>query len=241
MKSELRGPGRYRLATLVVAITIGSSPLHAETPAEQTLARIRDLYAKGDYGGVRRELLAAYDRAPDPALLFALGQVELNLGNYAAAIDYYERFITTGPSDEQVALAQQAIGAARMRLANPDEPADAVTPVPTPEPVEPIRTRRRWTTEDTGLLALGAAAVVVGAGLYTYGYRMGSDASGTLAEYDERLDQARATQWTGVGIASAGALLAGVTVLRWRLRSDGAVISAAATPSGASLVVSRRW
>lgn len=229
---------RCGLATLVVAIAIGTSPLHADTPAEQTLARIRELYASGDYEGVRRELLAAYDRDPDPALLFALGQVELNLGNYAAAIDYYERFITTGPSDEQVALAQQAIGAARMRLANPD----AVTPVPTPEPVvEPRRTRRRWTTEDTGLLALGAAAVVVGAGLYTYGYRLGTDRSGTLADYDERLDQARATQWTGVGIASAGALLAGVTVLRWRLRSDGAVITAAANPSGASLVVSRRW
>ncbi len=229
---------RCGLATLVVAIAIGSSPLVADTPAEQTLVRIRGLYAEGDYQGVRRELLAAYGRDPHPALLFALGQVELNLGNYAAAIDYYERFITTGPSDEQVALAQQAIGAARMRLANPD----AVTPVATPEPVvEPRRTRRRWTTEDTGLVALGAAAVVVGAGLYTYGYRVGSDGSGTLAEYDARLDQARATQWTGVGIASAGALLAGVTVLRWRLRSDGAVITAAATPSGASLLVSRRW
>lgn len=203
----------FRLA--VVTLVLVAAPLSAHADDDARMQRVRDLYAKGDYDGVKRELLAQYDDKPEPALLFALGQVELNLGNYQAAIDYYERFIATSPSDEQVALAQQAIGAARIRLAEPppEPPPVIVAPPPEePEQPEPVRTKR-WTLTHTGLVAFGGAAALLGAGLLYYSHRLGNDQSGTLMDYDARLDQARTTRLTGAGIAAAGTLLVGVTLL----------------------------
>lgn len=215
---------RCALAVLFVAMT--SAGVRAD---DAVPGRIRELYARGDYEGVRALLLKQYAKDPQPALLFALGQVELNLGHYEIAIDYYEKFIATGPGDDQIALAQQAIGAARMQLN-----------APSPKPLTPTvvrRTpRREWYTEDTGLVALGGAAVLVGSGVLVYSGRLGNDRSGNLSEFEDRLALARTTRWTGLGIAAAGAAVIGVTVLRWRLRPDREVI---VTPTGVGIVA--RW
>lgn len=207
----------------LAAITLATPLAHADRkPSPEPgdpMRKVRELYAKGDYEGVRAELLAQYELDPRPALLFALGQVELNLGNYQAAIDYYERFIATSPAEDQVALAQQAIGAARIRLAEPQPEPPAPTPVVAadtrreidqPEPERPRE--KRWTMTHTGLVVFGGAAMLLGGGLLYYSHSLGNDRSGTLAQYDSRLDQARTTRWTGIGVAAAGTLLVGVTV-----------------------------
>lgn len=203
-----------------------------EGPPRPPIDIIRELYAAGDYEGVKRELLKQYALVPDPQLLFALGQVELQLGNYKVAIEYYEKFIATSPSDEQIALAQQAIGAARIKLEQPP-PKE-----PEPAPVE-RHPPRRWKTEDTGLVALGGAAMLVGGGLLYYSHRLGNDHAGALSDYDARLELARTTRWTGIGVGAAGALVVGVTVLRWRLRPDGGELTASLSPT--SVTVSARW
>ncbi|HEX5059950.1 MAG TPA: hypothetical protein VFV99_11355, partial [Kofleriaceae bacterium] len=89
-------------------------------------------------------------------------------------------------------------------------------PPPPPPPERPAVEPRRWHAEDSGLVALGGAAMLVGAGLLFYSHRLGDDHGGTLADYDERVRQSRTTMWTGAGVATAGALVIGVTVLRWR-------------------------
>ncbi|MDQ3366937.1 MAG: tetratricopeptide repeat protein [Myxococcota bacterium] len=226
------------VGVLVAVLASAAAPVRAEgdgTPAT-SLDRIRELYERGDFAGVRRELQQQYERAADPALLFALGQVELNLGDFAAAIDYYERFIASGPADDQIALAQQAIGAARMRLTQP-------APRPEQPPATTRGPRRRWQTEDSGLIGLGGTAMLVGAGLLIYAGRLGDDREGSLADYDARIDRARTMRWTGGGIVTAGALVVGVTVLRWRLRPDGALVTASVAPGPTvtSLVVTARW
>jgi tetratricopeptide (TPR) repeat protein len=233
----------FKAAQVTIAIAIAASTARAD---DGRLERIRKGYEQGDYATVRKELLAAYDEKPDPQLLFALGQVELNLGNYVAAIGYYEKFIATNPSEEQVALAQQAIGAARMRIAAPD-PVTQPVPEPPAPPAEPERPRvppRQWHLEDTGLVALGTTAVLVGGGLLLYSHRLGNDTSGSLSAYDERLDQARTMRWTGIGVASAGAVVIGVTLLRWRLRPDGdgsADLAASIVPGAATFAITGRW
>jgi tetratricopeptide (TPR) repeat protein len=221
---------------------------HAQSPGADgpppLPGELRRAYEEGDYETVRKELLKQYAVAPRTELLFALGQVELALGNYEAAIRYYEQFIARGPSDEQIALAQQAIGAARMRLASPEPeptPEPQPPPAPPPAPERPQHPPRQWRMEDTGLLALGGAAVVVGGGLLYYSHRLGNDTSGNLSAYDARLEQARITRWTGAGVAAAGALVIGVTVLRWRLRPDGGALSASITPGTATFAFTGRW
>ena len=223
------------LTVLALAAPAGADELTADTH----LARARDAHASGDFATARAELLAAYTLEARPELLFALGQAELNLGNYETAIDYYEKFIATSPGDDQVALAQQAIGAARMRRVQPSLRPPVVTE-PVPErPV--VMHRRRWKIEDTGLVALGGIAVALGGGLAIYSRDLANDRSGTLADYDARLANARTTRGTGIGIASGGALLVTVALIRWRLRPDGVAVTATLTPSSSGLAMVGVW
>ena len=105
----------------------------------------REAYEKGDYETAKRELLKAYTLMPNPQVLFALGQCEFNLGNYEAAIRYYEKFLESQPREREAALAQQAIGAARAKLAEPKREPEPPPPPPPPPPVveRPRRRSRR--------------------------------------------------------------------------------------------------
>lgn len=216
------------LAIAVALVTAGSA--RAQT-VDEHLAKVRELYDRGDFARAREELVAAYQLEPRPELLFALGQVELNLGHFAQAIDDYERFIATEPAADQIALAQQAIGAARARLA--EKPAAAPPPRPPPH--------RGWDRLDTALAAAGGAAVLAGGGLVVYGHHLAGDRSGTLSQYDHRLSRATLVQWVGASCLVAGALAAGGAVLRWRIYRVDTELGPAAAPGGAGVTWAGRF
>ena len=209
----------------------------AETRPEtvdQHLARVRELYDKGDFARARDELLAAYKLEPRPELLFALGQVELNTGRFENAIDYYEQFLASGPAADQAALAQQAIGAARARLA--EKPRVVASPRPPRPPPH-----RAWDGADTGILALGVIAVGSGAGVFAYGRQLAGDRSGTLSAYNRRLSQAALTQWLGVGGAAAGLLAIAGAIVRWRVHLVDTELQPIAAPHTAGITWGARW
>jgi tetratricopeptide (TPR) repeat protein len=219
------------VAALLVAVV---GPAAAQTDPEtvdQHLARVRELYDKGDFARARDELIAAYQLEARPELLFALGQVELNLGHFQKAIEYYEQFLATGPAADQVALAQQAIGAARARLA--EKPPPAAPPRPPPH--------RAWDGIDTGITVLGATALGVGTGLFIYGRKLAGDRSGTLSAYNHRLSQAAITQWVGVSGAAAGVLAIAGAVLRWRVHLIDGELQPIAAPRTAGFAWVGRW
>lgn len=228
-----------RRLSFAIAITLiatsatsarGDEPVDPDGKIYQPpIAEIRALFAKGDYEGARRMVLEAYAIVPRPELLFVLGQVEFNLRHWQAAIDAYEKFIASEPPADQVALAQQAIGAARIEM---QRAAERPPPPPPPKP-----RRREWFTSDTIIVASGAGAVALGAGLVFYGRHLGNDRDGSLADYDKRTDRAHIMQWTGGGLAIAGVIAAGVAVVRWRLRPDDGEI--VVTPTSAT--VSFAW
>jgi hypothetical protein len=229
-----------RRLSFAIAITLIATSARADEPEgkiyEPPIGEIRALFAKGDYEGARKKVLEAYAIVLRPELLFVLGQVEFNLRHWDAAIDAYERFIATNPPEDQVALAQQAIGAARIEKQRPMLTKEqlAAMPVP-PRPREPRR--REWFTSDTIIVASGGGAVALGAALFVYGRHLGNDRAGSLSDYDKRTDRAQITQWTGGGLAIAGVVAAGVAVVRWRLRpDDGEVV---VTPTSAT--VSFAW
>ena len=226
---------------LVILFALAPAAVHAQdagsdagsaaaTPtadsADAHLARARDLHAKGDFAHARDELQAAYALDPRPELLFALGQVELNLGHYQAAIGYYEKFIATNPADDQAALAQQAIGAARVELERP-------APPPSPKPAPPKVYAHRWDAIDTTGVAIGGLAALVGGALLYDSHTLDADHSGSLHTYDERFSRAQTRRLEGIIGISAGVALAAAALVRWRItdyevhldvRGDGAAL-----------------
>jgi tetratricopeptide (TPR) repeat protein len=249
-RASSTSPHGPRARFLALALVLARSPALADDdppaspppsdpppPADDDLARARELFQRGELAAARALLIRAYERTQRPALLFALGQVELNLGNPQAALDYYEKFIATGPSDDEVSLAQQAIGAARMQLSLKTQPP------PPPPPSPPQRRHRppRWDANDTRIALFGGIAIAAGGGLIYYARDLATDQTGTLSEYGARIDRARLWQWTGIGVASAGALAIGAAILRWRTSGGFEVIATPTAGGGAAATLGRRW
>jgi len=221
---------------LAVAVLLIATRAAAQT-VDDHLAKVRELYDKGDFVHARDELWAAYQLDARPELLFALGQVELNLGHFEKAIEYYEKFIATGPGAEQAALAEQAIGAARDRLTEKPPVGSPRRPPPPPRPPP----HRVWDFVDSSIATLGGATLLTGAGLLIYGLRIGGDHSGTLSAYNHRLSRSETTQWVGAGCLAAGALTIGSAVLRWRWHLVETELQPIAAPGTAGMSWVRQW
>jgi len=223
---------------------VANAPVHADAPVavdpvDAALDQVRDMLERGDVTAARAALRVTYEQHPRPDLLFALGQVELNLGNYAAAIDYYEKFIETGPSEEQIALAQQAIGAARALVTTPPAPPPPAPPPPPPPRLPPPRFERDWDVWSSAVTVAGSLAILGGAGIFAYGYQLGTDHGGTLAQYEDRRDRSRTMQYLGTGIAAGGVVL--VTAMLVRYGVHRVEVAPTATASSVGIAIGSAW
>lgn len=227
---------------LALLVSLAVARVAYADATDDVLARARDLQHRGEFAQARDALLDGYQRDPRPALLFALGQMEFNLAQYAAAIDYYERFMATNPPPDQAALAEQAIGAARIkldqdnqaRLHPPPAPPTPVVVSPRPPP------HREWDINAWGLTALGGLAVVVGGGLLVASHDLDENHGGTLRQYDQRFDQARTERLAGILCGSAGVLAIAAAVVRWRFHLVETTVEVHATATGAGVTLERR-
>jgi tetratricopeptide (TPR) repeat protein len=200
------------LALLLSAASVRAQPdepappaAPAEDPAfAEHLATAQKFYEAGDFIHARVELLVAYKIKPASDVLFALGQVEFNLKHYAKAIEYYEQFSSTNLDPERQALAQQAIGAARIELSRPAPKP----PLPPPH--------REWDGTDTGLVVTSGVLGAAGGGLLYYAHHLSQDRTGALHDYDNRIQHARIVQWAAAGSFAAGTAVLGAALLRWR-------------------------
>ncbi len=204
---------------------------------DEHLARARAAQQANDLEAAKRELLAAYALEARPELLFALGQVELNLGQYEAAIAYYEQFIATAPAPDQVSLAQQAIGAARLRMSEPP-PAK---PAPLPPPPPRMRYGPRWDLGETIIASLGVVAGVSGALVLRHGRLLDYDETGTQSDYEDRQSRSLLEQYAGgiaIGVGAAAVLAA---IVHWRLEDDELGFEPVVEANAAGVVMSGRW
>src|SRR5690349_8101934 len=106
---------RAFLAVTALTCWLGSSAL-ADEPIAKIIEQSRlhylageNFYALGRYEDARREFEAGYALAPKPEFLLNLGQVERKLGDRAAAIDKFEKFLLATSAGDQRRAAVEDI------------------------------------------------------------------------------------------------------------------------------------
>jgi tetratricopeptide (TPR) repeat protein len=230
-------------ALVVLALVLGARIASADdppagepaAPAEPQpdpgghLAKARELHDRGDFVNARVELLAAYEASPQPALLFALGQIEFNLHHFKAAIDYYQRFIATNPPADQAALALQGVTASRIEL---EHELHRTPPPPPPH--------KQWDVIDTSLVIGGGAAILAGGGLTLWSQHLANNRAGTLHDYDRRISRAETFRYTALGAGAAGVLAIGAALLRYQLHLVDTV-EVQPTQGGVAFAVEHSW
>jgi hypothetical protein len=126
---------RNRAAVLLIAsaLTLSTNasaqqPSTGAAPTKEALdeARTRyergtQLYGEGDYKLALIEFTRAYDLAPNYKVLFNIGQVNLQLGNYAAARRAFEQYVKDGAGeipDKRKAEIEKELASLRNRTAH---------------------------------------------------------------------------------------------------------------------------
>jgi tetratricopeptide (TPR) repeat protein len=242
------------LALALAMPAIAASDPRSAAEANKHVAEAQRFHEQQRYADALAELEKAYALDPQPRLLFAMGQLNVQLGRCERAILYYERFLATRPGHEAATLASDAIETCK--TAPPPAPGVEPTPAPIAEPLPPpapppppprveapapapVATRRPWYRDYVadGLVAGGIGAAIA-SGL---SYRSALDArdrADAATEYDayvELVDRARSRRTLAVVLGASGVALATAGAIRFVLRGkddDGGLRVAASGDGG---------
>lgn len=160
---------------LALSLALGPEPLLRDLDAQAAFDAAQQAFADKDYATASAQLEKAYMLEPEPELLYPWAQAERNLGRCESAIDLYEKFIDTGPSQKMVDAAKQNIERCKETIAaaEPEPEVDPeVEPEPPPPRVDPITDTPPKDDKPVGkdvaggvLVGVGGVAIVVGAAL----------------------------------------------------------------------------
>ncbi len=173
-------------ASLLLTGPIAPSVAQAAPAAEESFDTLTEeaseKYSEGDYDGAIALFERAYALDPEPNILFNIGRIYEESGNYEDAIVYYERFISEPQVDldaKQVALDRRDLAKAVVEIQKKDaepkpeekppeekppeeKPPEETIPVEPPEESPPPKPRNVRPIGYT-LLGTGAAALIGGA------------------------------------------------------------------------------
>ena len=231
---------------LFAVLGVRATPALARTPeqeAKELVASAMKAHEAGDFPKALADLQAAFDKDPQPELLYAIAQVEAKLDNCPRAIEHYEQFLNTSPSAEAATDTREAIAACRARL-----PPPVVTAVPAaPPPVTAAGSRAPLYRDPVGisLISAGAVASIVGVVLYVSarGTLDDAEAAANHALYEDLVDDARTKRALSVLlVGGGGALIAGgVTRLVLRDRGEHPRVSLVPSRDGALVTWDGGW
>jgi tetratricopeptide (TPR) repeat protein len=217
-------------ALSAVPLTASAGPSAKEKKAaKKHIKAATEAHQKEQFDVALTELQAAYALDPQPDLLYAIGQVQVKLGNCPEAIMSYEQFLETKPAPDVADAANEAIKVCRDQLAAqppPPPPPDAnpqpVAPPPAPPPA-PASEGKAFYRDVVGdvLVVGGAVALVTGVSLYVSARGTIDDAENapTYAEQQSLVDDAHSKRMYAVIAGSVGAVAIGVGV--WRFTRSG--------------------
>jgi len=241
---------------LVTAILIALPARALTDDAKPHIARAKALHAEGKPAAALLELKTAYALDPQPALLYAMGQIHVQLGECATAITYYQRFVDTRPAAGRADLARQAIEACRTNPPPPAEPPPIEEPpapaAPPPPPIvrvapDPVRrtVTRPWYRDRLGLALTGGGVVTGVAAILVWtsarSDRNAADGAATYDEFDSLVDRAHTKQTTALVLGATGVALVGAGAVHLYLHRKDEVLVVAPTAGGAAVSWSGRW
>ncbi len=238
--------GLRPLAGLVIALVVAPAAARAGNAEEARahVARATQAHKEGRYDEARVELEAAYALAPQPDLLYALGQVHTKLGHCRDAEVYFRRYAATQHDarvtqvvDHAIAACQPAAAPASATAPPTSAPSPPAPPtVSPPAPFAPTRTApaavappppHHWYQDKLGdgLVLGGLVAGVVGLVEYRSA-QSDLDAAEdrtrttTLARYHDLVDSAHGERTGAIVLFGAGGALLVGGVIRYALHAS---------------------
>ncbi len=203
-------------------------------PVEALAQQADDAFGRGDFDRARTALLEALAIEPDNMMLvFGLAQAERFLGDCERAVELFDRFLRSGPSDAQATAA--VAKRAECTDAPPPEP-DAATSSPVPPPPRPpvptspgpvVGSEPRRQVAGPVLVGVGSVVAGVGAALVGTAF-VRARRAGSAATQDDHQDRSRSVDtlapvgWAVLSSGVATAIAGGITwaVLRRRRGAD---------------------
>src|SRR5690349_6271689 len=98
---------RAVLSLISVVAFGGLASADPKADAQVHIDNASKLHDEGKLAEALQELKDAYVLDPRPELLFAIGQIHVNLGQCSDAITYYERFLGTKPDRDAAAVTRE--------------------------------------------------------------------------------------------------------------------------------------
>lgn len=198
------------------------------------------------------ELQAAYALDPSPDTAYAIGQVQVKLGNCPEAIMSYSTFVESKPEPEAAAAANEAIKLCREQLAA--QPPPPPPPDPTPQPPAPPAPPppaspegKAFYQDVVGDVLVGGGVIAFGAGIALYLGARGTiddaEKAPTYGEQQSLVDDARSKRMYAVILGSVGVAAIGVGV--WRFTKVGSAtektVALVPTTTGGVVTLSGRF
>jgi tetratricopeptide (TPR) repeat protein len=145
----------------------------ARARALELFERSSALYDVGDFSGAVELLERAYAEFPEPVLLYNLGRTHEGLGDYAAAIAAYEKYLVVAPDAKDRGAVTRRVATLHARADELHRCAPASTAPPSPpapavsasgnvreRPPSALRQAAPWIVTGVGALTLASGGVL---------------------------------------------------------------------------------
>ena len=234
--------GSRRFISQVILLVASVAHADPKQDAKTHLEKGAALHAQHKWAEALAELTTAYSLDPQPDLLFALGQIEVKLGHCDQAIQYYQRYLLSGPPAGPVEATSEAINTCRKTLGLSDHPRATVPSAP-PQPTSPpppAAATPHWYADPIGGMLVGSGVITGALGIVLYRSATHDIAGAeTAASYQAGLDlvdtaHTKRTFATIFGVVGAG--LVGAGIARYALHEQRTETLAIAPLHGGGIV-----
>ena len=233
-----------RSILLLLALAPSTASADPKSEAKIHIDKATTFHGDGKFKEALDELTLAYALDPKPELLYAIGQVHVQLGNCSQAIAFYERFLASKPTAGPASAAKEAIQTCKN--APPPEvkpdPVPEVKPDPVPEqkdpepmPQGPPRKEeppstggKPWYKDVIGDALVGGGIVAGVLGVVFYQQMNGKlddaedrNKAPTIDAHNKLRDEAASKRTLAIGFGVGGVALIGAGIARYMLRDNG--------------------